>query len=353
MLAVGIAGATQVRIDGSMSSLNHVTPELQAAEDEIRGRWGDLRSRAIVFARGATFEAALERNEAVYRRLAGSLAPTDLLSLAPAFPAPETREARRREWLDFWSSADGRRLLDALRTEGARLGFSPDAFAPFVAATAQPGPAPDPEALRTAGLGALVDALLLPDAGGVSLLTLAPDDGRAAAALAGAGGLPGVTIVSPRSFGVSISAALHREFRRYLFVASLVILAVVGLAFRGARERLLALVPVFTGMIFMFGVMGALGMKINLFNIIATVLIVGLCVDYGIFMVSHGDGEENPATARAVLVSGLTTIAGFGVLSLAKHPALQSLGLTVLLGFGAAVPAALLVIPALQRRKSP
>jgi len=38
------------------------------------------------------------------------------------------------------------------------------------------------------------------------------------------------------------------------------------------------------------------------------------------------------------------------VLALAQHPALQSLGLTVLLGFGAAVPAALFVIPALQRR---
>jgi predicted exporter len=96
--------------------------------------------------------------------------------------------------------------------------------------------------------------------------------------------------------------------------------------------------------------MGVLGIKINLFNIIATVLIIGICVDYGIFMVSRADGEADSATSRAVLVSGLTTIAGFGVLALAKHPALQSLGLTVLLGFGAAVPAALFVIPALQRK---
>ncbi|MDP1602746.1 MAG: MMPL family transporter, partial [Legionella sp.] len=174
---------------------------------------------------------------------------------------------------------------------------------------------------------------------------------RAAAALAGDGALAGVTIVSPKGFGVSIAEALHREFLRYMFVASLVILGVVALAFRGARDRLLALVPVFTGMIFMFGVMGALGMKINLFNIIATVLIIGLCVDYGIFMVSRVDGEADSATSRAVLVSGLTTIAGFGVLAIARHPALQSLGLTVLLGFGAAVPAALFVIPALQRKK--
>jgi predicted exporter len=349
IVAIGAVGASQVRFDGSMSSLNHVTPELQAAEDEIRQRWGDLRGKAVIFARGATLEEALERNESVYRRLVGTLAPAELVSLAPVFPAAETREARRREWLGFWDGPDGRRILETLRLEGARLGFSPGAFAPFVESTAHPAPALDPETLREAGFGGIVDALLLRDAGGVSLLTLTPDDGRAAAALAGGGAPAAVAIVSPKGFGVAISEALHREFLRYLFVASLVILVVVGLTFRGTRDRLLALVPVATGLIFMFGVMGALGMTINLFNIIATVLIIGLCVDYGIFMVSRGDGEENPATARAVLVSGLTTIAGFGVLALAQHPALRSLGLTVLLGFGAAVPAALFVIPALLR----
>lgn len=351
LVLLGAAGATQVRFDGSMASLNYVTPGLQAAEEEIRQRWGDLRGKAIVFARGATFEEALEKNEAVYQRLAGSLAPAELVSLAPVFPAAKTRELRRRDWLAFWEGPAGRRTLETLRSEGARLGFSPDAFAPFVETTAHPGASPDPDALRKAGFGGLVDALLLPGTGNVALLTLTPDDGRAAAALAGAGALSGVTIVSPKSFGVSISEALHREFLRFMFVASLVILGVVGLTFRGKRDRLLALVPVFTGMIFMFGVMGASGMKINLFNIIATVLIIGICVDYGIFMVSRVDGDADSATARAVLVSGLTTIAGFGVLALAKHPALQSLGLTVLLGFGAAVPAALFVIPAMQRKQ--
>jgi predicted RND superfamily exporter protein len=54
-------------------------------------------------------------------------------------------------------------------------------------------------------------------------------------------------------------------------------------------------------------------------------------------------------TDHAVLVSGLSTIAGFGALILARHPALHSIGVTVLLGIGAAIPAALLVIPAFYR----
>jgi predicted exporter len=347
LLALGLVGASRVRFDGSMTSLNYVTPELRTAEREVGKLSGDLGGKAIVFARGATLAEALERNEAVYRRLGGTLAPGEILSLAPVLPGAATRERRQAAWLAFWDGPQGARLRETLRAEGARLGFSAEAFRPFLDATARALPAPDPDALRAAGFGALVDAMLLPGEGGFSLLTLVPDDGRAVAALAGAGAPPGVAVVSPKAFGDTIAEALRREFLRYLLFSSLAIVAVVVLALRSARARLLALVPVATGVVVMFGAMGVLGITVNLFNIIASVLIIGICVDYGIFMVARSDAEAEPGAARAVLVSGLTTIAGVGVLVLAKHPALQSIGLTVLLGFGAAVPSALLVIPAL------
>ena len=100
----------------------------------------------------------------------------------------------------------------------------------------------------------------------------------------------------------------------------------------------------------MVGVMGALGMAFNLINVIAAILIIGLGVDYGIFMVNKLSNGTGRSTERAVCVSGLTTLAGFGALVLARHPALHSIGVTVLLGITAAVPSALLVIPALSRR---
>ncbi len=351
LLALGLVGATQVRFDGSMSALNFVTPELRAAEREIGRLSGDLGGKAIVLARGATLEEALERNEAVYGRLGGTLAPGEILSLAPVLPGAGTRERRQAAWLDFWRGPQGARLRETLRAEAARLGFSAEAFRPFFDATADALPPPDPDALRAAGFGAAVDALLLPGGGGFSLLTLAPDDGRAVAALTGAGAPPGVAVVSPKAFGETIGATLHREFLRYLVFSSLAIVGIVLLTLRSARARLLALVPVATGVAVMFGAMGALGITINLFNIVASVLIIGICVDYGIFMVASSDVGVEPGAARAVLVSGLTTIAGVGVLVLAKHPALRSIGLTVMLGFGAAVPAALWVIPVLSGGK--
>ena len=99
----------------------------------------------------------------------------------------------------------------------------------------------------------------------------------------------------------------------------------------------------------MVGVMGALGIAFNLFNVVAALLIIGLGVDYGIFMVSKLSKGSSQGTEQAVFVSGLTTLVGFGALVLARHPALHSIGITVLLGIGAAIASALIVIPAFYR----
>jgi predicted RND superfamily exporter protein len=95
--------------------------------------------------------------------------------------------------------------------------------------------------------------------------------------------------------------------------------------------------------------MGVLGIGFNLFNIVAAILIIGLGVDYGIFMVTKITHRLDLATQRAVFVSGLTTLAGFGALITARHPALHSIGLSVIVGISAAIAAALLVIPAIYR----
>jgi predicted RND superfamily exporter protein len=123
----------------------------------------------------------------------------------------------------------------------------------------------------------------------------------------------------------------------------------LAVLFRRPGKILAALVPVVTGLVMMFGIMGMLGLTFNLFNIIAAILVIGLGVDYGIFMVHRQEEGIDRATGQAVLVSGLTTLAGFGALVLARHPALHSIGVTVLLGIGTAIPAALLVIPALYQ----
>ncbi len=76
---------------------------------------------------------------------------------------------------------------------------------------------------------------------------------------------------------------------------------------------------------------------LNLFNVLAFPLVLGVGVDYGIYVVlavrQPGDKEQSLATIiKPVLMSGLTTIAGFGSLGLAHNPSLSGLGIVCALG---------------------
>lgn len=343
--------ATQIgklRFDGDLRGMNLVPAELRAVEREMQQTWGNLRGQAIAFVEGPDLETALAGNERLFRHLSASLPPGEIVSLAPLLPAAATRRENRERWVTFWQGAEGESILRGLEAEGRCLGFAPGAFDAFRQRLAAPAAGDGIESLRGAGLGEVADALLVREAGRVRLLTLLPDTAATAALFADAGQLPpGTRLVSQRRFGEIIGDAIGRDFRRYLLLTSLVVATVVVLVFRQWRKIALTLVPVLTGMVVMTGAMGWLGLPFNLFNIVATVLTIGLCVDYGIYMVCKLTEGSDYAADRAVLVSGLTTLAGFGILVLARHPALHSIGVSVLLGVGAAIPAALLVLPAL------
>jgi uncharacterized protein len=106
-----------------------------------------------------------------------------------------------------------------------------------------------------------------------------------------------------------------------------------------------------TGMVFMFGVMSLMKISFNIFNIISSIVVIGEGVDFGIFMVTRSSGDYSHDTDTTILLSGLTSITGFGALVFASHPALHSIGLTVLLGIVAAIPSALYVIPAFYGKR--
>ena len=102
-----------------------------------------------------------------------------------------------------------------------------------------------------------------------------------------------------------------------------------------------------SGVLGLFAFMGIAGIPMNIFNVIASILIIGLGVDYGVFMVHKTREGTGRATVMAVWVSALTTMAGFGALIFGRHPALFSIGLTVSVGIVFSIVTALFVVPAL------
>lgn len=339
--------ARHLAINGDLRRLSLVPPELARAEKELAARWGGFRDQAMIWTGAEKPDAALTEADQVFQALKKASVP--MVSIAPLLPPATVQAQNRQRWQAFWAGAEGRQILARLKQGAATLGFADDAFAPFTQSLASAAAPVTLESARQAGLGSLVEALVVPEGAGTRILTLTPDSPAVAAALAGL--QPAPRLVSPARFRAEISAAIGADFRRFISWAGLLAGTLLIVLFRRPGKVLAAALPVATGLLGMFGIMGALGLEFNLFNIIATILVIGLGMDYGIFMVCRYSEGQDLATGRAVLASGLTTLAGFGSLILGRHPALHSIGVTVLLGIGTAIPAALLVIPALYGRR--
>jgi hopanoid biosynthesis associated RND transporter like protein HpnN len=138
------------------------------------------------------------------------------------------------------------------------------------------------------------------------------------------------------------------------------ILFVLVLDFRKPTHILAALAPLAMGMLITLGIMGICGLDLNPANMIAFPLIIGVGVDNGVhvlhdflsrrdkdrrYLLSHNIGQ-------GIFVAALTTILGFGVLTISRHQGLFGLGLILTLGVTCCMVSALIFLPAVLRLSS-
>jgi hypothetical protein len=122
--------------------------------------------------------------------------------------------------------------------------------------------------------------------------------------------------------------------------------------FRSLLCVLLSLLPVALGTTWLLGLMGLTGIPFNPADIMTLPLVIGIGVTNGIHILNRFAEEQAPgilakSTGKAVLVSGLTAMTGFGSLILGKHQGIQSLGLVMSIGIASCMVAGLTFLPAL------
>jgi hopanoid biosynthesis associated RND transporter like protein HpnN len=147
---------------------------------------------------------------------------------------------------------------------------------------------------------------------------------------------------------------LKHNYEQAAGYALIAITLAILLRFRSLVAVALALLPVVIGTTWLLGWMGLAGIPFNPANIMTLPLVIGIGVTNGIQILNRFAEEQEPSilaksTGKAVLVSGLTAIAGFGSLMLASHQGIRSLGEVMSVGIAACMAAALMVVPALLR----
>ena len=126
--------------------------------------------------------------------------------------------------------------------------------------------------------------------------------------------------------------------------------------FRRIKIVILALIPLVCGIIWMLGIMRLIGLRMNFVNVVVTPLIMGIGIDDGIHIIHRylekkkkGVEDAIHHTGRAVVMTSLTTMAGFGSLVFAQYRGLATMGGLALLGVGLCLIASLTILPALLK----
>jgi predicted exporter len=146
---------------------------------------------------------------------------------------------------------------------------------------------------------------------------------------AAAGGMHGVQWVDKVG---EISAVLgrYRVMMGWVLAAAYVLIFLLLLPrYRGGAWRVLA--PTLLASAGTLALLGWSGMPLQLFHVLGLMLLLGVGVDYGVFMAERA--SRGPvAPWLAVGMAAANAILGFGLLGLSSTPALQAFGLTMLAG---------------------
>ncbi|WP_221793300.1 MMPL family transporter [Oceanobacter mangrovi] len=113
----------------------------------------------------------------------------------------------------------------------------------------------------------------------------------------------------------------------WIALAYAAVLALLALRYRWRAWRIVAGPALASGLT--LTLLSLLGMQLTLFNLLALLLVLGIGLDAGIFLINS---RNSLYTWLAVAMSALTTLLAFGLLALSSTPVLMYFGATVLCG---------------------
>lgn len=123
-----------------------------------------------------------------------------------------------------------------------------------------------------------------------------------------------------------LMASYRNQVVFWVLLAYLLVAAI--LLTRYKRQAWRILLPPLLASIFTLAILVQLQGSVNLFHLMALILVLGIGLDMGIFMNESGGSAH---TWLAVSLSVLTSLLAFGLLALSKTPVLHHFGLTVLM----------------------
>lgn len=347
-------GILRLRFSGDLTELNGITRATRADEARIREVWSQALSLTTVVVSGTNLTEVFAENEQVAEVLSAQQSRGHVVSYASSAalcPSEAVRRRNREAWDAFWTPTRRATVERAVREAGSALGYREPVLERWLQPIlgASPAPASAPEGpplllrdqwLHEEGLWYLTTPVKVQGLDRLAALQSAVRDA-----------VPTARLVNRAQLGERMSRAAQAGLVRYGLLVVLVNFVLLAFWFGRARLAAVTLLPIVMGVFWTLGGLGFSGASLNVANIIFMVFVAGVALDYSMFLVQarlaprRGLPDPLAHVGGAVTTCAITTLLAVGTLALARHPALQSVGLTALLGIGSSVAATALVVP--------
>lgn len=336
--------AFTVQFDSNIYKIDGTQPEILQAEKRFHQVWGQDKL-AILVTTGKSYEKALEENDRISGEITDAIGADHFASFSMLWPSEKTRQENYARWKQFWAQGREAKLKKLLAEEGAKYGFTRQAFSPFFDNLYK---AADNTA-DTANSGFIMklkERFVQKTQSEYQILSFFPDETQYINTVAKISKQhPDTFLVSEKILSQSIARVIYSDMVLMSGITAVLIVVLTFLYFRNIREVVLALIPAVTSIVWLFGSMSLLGIAFNLSTLITSIALMSICVDYGIFMIFRCRYDLRTGIVMAVALAALTTVMGTGVLIFAKHPALYTVGLTMTVGIATGYLSSLFVIP--------
>ena len=329
LLALALWGSGAVRVQDDVRLLQNADAQLLAQQLQVARLMGLPSPAQFYLVRGASEEEVLQREERLTDRLQPLIAQGHISGYSAV-----------SDWVPSAQRQTQQLALVQRVQETVLAGVNAhldESLAPVVSR---------PPQVLTVGewihqpVAAVARALWLGESQGVfrSVVTLRGIDGTQAlpALEKAAQGLDGVAWVD-KPAEISSLLRRYRVSMTGLLVLghALVLLALCG---RFGREAWRAWMPAALASVLVVVIMALCNMPWQLFNVLALMLLLGVSVDYGIFLLAY---KGEPHAWLAVVMGAVSTWLSFGLLGLSETPALKAFGSTLMLG----LPMVLILAP--------
>jgi len=340
LLLLGITFYNNVSFNSNLADLNFVPENMKQSEAQLENL-GSIGAKSVyVVTYGERLDDVLTDNHLLEKKLSTLKANqliSEYTSMGRFVLSKDEQLTKMMQWERFWSAHELSQIARTIQSKANELGFKKDLYLNFEDQIRASG--------NAIGYQELIEFEPLPIGdflternGFYTLSTLVKIDEKNRSQLYQALEDEKVVLIDRKHLNEQFLGQLKDDFLKLMNLSFLAIFVIMFIFFRRIELALLAMIPIVCTGLITAGIMALLGIELNVFSTIVTTLILGLGIDFSIFMTSglqlrFTTGKNELSIYRtSILLAVLTTLLALGALIFAKHPALTSISWASIIG---------------------